>query len=350
MKTNTLFITNPTNIRYLTGFAGASETEREAYALVIGNQTYLFTNGLYKEEVQMNADKRGYTFVEINRDTPISKALGTILTKEKQKEVGFEEENLTVAELDRLKKNLGDIKLTPTANVIEERRLIKSEEEIANLRLASSITDQCFAFFRKHIKPGITEVRLAGEIEGFIRYKGATLSFAPIVAFNEHSSLPHYVPKGHSPLRRGSIVLLDFGARVNGYCADMTRTIFLGAPSDTYVRGYNAVLAANTKAIELLKKGERSGKALDAAARDCIAQADLPTYPHTLGHGVGLAIHEAPRLTIHDDQMLKDGMAVTIEPGVYIEGSYGVRIEDLVLLKADGVEILSKSDKSLTVL
>ncbi len=248
--------------------------------------------------------------------------------------------------------------------------MIKREDEIENIRQAANLTDQCFDFILGKLKPGVTETEIAWQIEFFLRGSGsdlrkrtvptppATLAFSPIVAFGENTSQPHYNPNFTRPglamqgqaLRKNDLVLLDFGARVNGYCADMTRVVFIGKPKDEWIKAYNVVLNAQQKALDLLKDGVRSGATLDAAAKEVISESDLPPYPHGLGHNVGLDIHEAPRLSVKKDANLLPGMVFSIEPGVYIEGQYGIRIEDLVLLKQDGIEILSQSSKKIMIL
>lgn len=353
MKDIPLLISNPTNIRYLTGFVGVAPEEREVYVLITKNETYLFTNSLYLENARKLND---LTIVEISRENPISRELAKIAAELKIKKLGFEEVNLTVSEYNKLKEELSEVKLIPTKNRIEELRMIKREDEVQNIRQAAKLTDQCFDFILGKLKPGITEAEFAWKIESFFRKKGASIAFSPIVAFGKNSSQPHYrpgsdlrKPQGQT-LSKTDIVLLDFGARVNGYCADMTRVVFLGHPKDEWAKAYDVVLKAQQKALDLLKEGVRSGATLDAAAKEVIAETHLPPYPHSLGHNVGLAIHEGPRLTVKKDETLKPGMIFTIEPGVYIEGQYGIRIEDLVLLKKTGIEMLSQKAKEMIIL
>ncbi len=344
-----LLVSDPANIHYLTGFASVAPQTREAYALVTPRKTYLFTNSLYTEQ----AKTLGFPVIEISRDNPLSRQLARIY---KGKTLDFEESNLTVSEYNTLKKNFT---LVPTRNRVEMLRMIKRPDEIANIRKAAQLTDQCFSHIIKHIKPGATEAGLAWEIESFIRKHGATLAFSPIVAFNKHSSQPHYqgmgsglgISKGLTP---PALVLLDFGARVDGYCGDMTRMVFVGKPKDEWKRVYDTVLQAQRQAFEYLHaqgpalSSQRFGAKADELARSVITRAGFSPYPHSLGHGVGLAIHEAPRLTIKKDELLKPGMVFSIEPAIYLEGRFGIRIEDLVLLTKDGPEILSKSPKDLT--
>ena len=370
-----LLITNPTNIRYLTGFTGAAPEEREAYCLVTQDKLFLFTNALYREKVIPLTRKpgglkrlnllasKGLTFIETSREEPFATKLAEILKKTKCIRLGFEENNLTVAELGKLDKELTGITLIPTQSKIEDVRMIKRNDEIVDIRAAAKLTDQCFDFILGKIKIGVTETDIAWEIESFIRTHGASLAFSPIVAFGKNSSMPHYQPVDSCKLTADSLILLDFGARVNGYCSDMTRMVFIGKPKDEWRRAYQTVLSAQQAALNyLIGPGpvtHAQGRALnsqllggeaDSIARGVIGKAGFSPYPHSLGHGVGLDIHEAPRLTMKKDEVLKPGMVVTFEPGVYIESQYGIRIEDLILLKNDSIEILSKSPKEIIVL
>lgn len=360
-----LLITNPTNIRYLTGFIGAAPEEREAYVLLTKKQTFLFTNALYREEAtslkRLNLLGTTLIFIEISRKNLFSTKLAWVLKRShparqgetlKRVRLGFEENNLTVAEYHKIMHVHKNVMLVPTQGRIEELRMMKREDEIENIRKAAKITDECFDFILEKIRPGISESDISWEIEAFIRARGACLAFSPIVAFGKNTSQPHY-KTSDLRLRTSDIILMDFGARVNGYCSDMTRIVFIGNPEAAWIKAYETVLDAQQKALEYLTGPgpvTRSGRAADRIAHGIIKKAGFPTYPHSLGHGVGLDIHEAPRLTVKKDQKLKPGMVVTVEPGIYIEGQYGIRIEDLVLLKEDGMEILSKSKKEMIIL
>ncbi|MBI5448769.1 aminopeptidase P family protein [Candidatus Gottesmanbacteria bacterium] len=368
-----LLITNPTNIRYLTGFTGAAPEEREAYVLLTQKTPYLFTSALYRESTknlksQIPMTKQDtITTVEISREDPFTKKLTEILKKNACVRLEFEENNLTVAELGKLKKELKGITLIPTQNKIEELRVIKKDDEITNIRAAATCTDRCFDYILGKLKPGISERQIAWEIESYIRKNGASLAFSPIVAFGRNPSMPHYQPKDRCKLTANNLILLDFGARVNGYCSDMTRVVFTGKPKNEWLHAYNTVFEAQSAAIKYLQAQGRTlnpqllGTKADQIARDVIERAGFPTYPHSLGHGVGLDIHEIPRLISQKDRILpktqpqKDaillsGIVLTVEPGIYMEGSYGIRIEDLVLLKQDGIELLSKSPKNIIIL
>ncbi len=343
-----LLVTNPVNIRYLTGFAGTGSGERESYLILTPGRKILCTGLLYRTAAtQLTSVDR---VADLTRETPLSRRLTEICAEERVRSLGFEVTDLTVAEHDTLTKNVPDVRFVATKDRVERERMIKRRDELAHIKTAASVTDQCFSFVRKRIRSGVTEARLAWDIEGFLRYKAGGIAFAPIVAFNANAALPHYDGRGTLPLRKSSLILMDFGARVNGYCADMTRVVFLGPPNDERKKAYDAVLSANRKTLELLQGGERHGATLDAAAREVLAEAGFPAYPHGLGHAVGLAIHESPRLSVNADEVLTEGMAVTVEPGIYREGEFGIRIEDLVYIAGKRVDSISESPKDLTVL
>ena len=366
--TGILLVTNPTNIRYLTGFVGVDT--RDAYLLLTKNQIYLFTNSLYREQAKQLKKSSWFMVhgsslhtIEISRDNPFTKRLANILEQENIKKLGFEEADVTVAEHNKLKKELKGVTFVPTKNRIEEIRMIKRTDEIEKIRRAARITDECFTYILTRLRIGVTESEIAWEIETFFRNNGAQSAFSPIVAFGKNTSQPHYMPfdsaqgKQSTKLKDHDVALFDFGARVNGYCADMTRVVFVGKPKSEWINAYETVLAAQQKALDYLASCSRpgleftaSGAMADKIARKSIEKSGFPPYPHSLGHAVGLEIHEAPRLTIKKNAMLKPGMVITIEPGVYIEGAYGIRIEDLVLLKKNDIEIVSKSKKVLIIL
>lgn len=348
-----LLISNPINIRYLTGFVGAEPQEHEVFVLLYQKEMYLFTNSLYIERAKQLANQRVKLHViQISRDKPLSTTLKSLLTELKIKTLGFEEINLTFAEYNNLKTTLYGVSLTPTQNKIESLRSIKRTDEIENIRYACEITDECFTYIIKQLKNGVTETEIAWKIESFFRQKGAESAFSPIVAYGKNSSQPHYQPSNNQRLTNNTLVLLDFGAKFNGYCADMTRVVFFGRPNKIILKAYNTVLKAQLAAIKYFTVAASpiSGKNADAIAREIIKKAGFIPYSHSLGHAVGLAIHEDPRITVKKDAHLKPGMAITIEPAIYQEGKFGIRIEDLVLLQENGIEVLTKSLKAITVL
>ena len=370
-----LLVTNPTNIRYCTGFTGASPDERESFLIILKDKAFLFVNSLYGEQakdrqwlhgymVSWLKDKTVFHTSTFSREDPFTTLLGKLCAKERVKRLGYEETNLTVAEFGRFKKRLDALHLLPTDNRVEKLRMIKREDELLAIRKAAALTDQCFDHILLKLTPGVDEREIAWEIESFFHKKSATAAFSPIVAFGKNTSQPHYTTGSSArgglagnlalqglPLRSQDIVLLDFGARVNSYCADMTRVVFIGKPKSEWRRAYETVLTAQSKALAYLQRTPNpSGRMADRIARSFIKNQGFPPYPHSLGHAVGLAIHEKPRLTVRKDANLLPGMVVTVEPGIYKEGSYGIRIEDLICLKKTGIEIISRSQKELTIL
>lgn len=351
-----LLVSTPTNIRYLTGFTGASPEEREAYALLTHDTTFLFTHALYIEQAQQlpktcASSETSLTVVEISRDTPLSQRILEIATQVGIKKLGFENTNIRVSEYESLIKSLTGIALVSSPDRIEKLRTIKRNDEIVSIKKAAALTDLCFNALQKLLKPGACEQDLAWFIESFFKTHGAALAFPPIVAFGPNSSMPHYDNSSNATLATQDIVLLDFAARVNGYCADMTRTVFVGTPKSEWRNAYNCLLGAQQKALDYLQTNSRaSGADVDKLVRMILETSGFPVYPHSLGHGLGLDIHEAPRLSIKTEDELQPNMVITIEPGIYVPGKYGIRIEDLVLLNERGIEILSTSPKTLTIL
>ena len=360
MEAQNIFITNATNIRYLTGFFGVEN--RDAYLLILESNAYLFVSGLYENEaknISLPTSLLQKHFPQIttlkicilSANNRIAKQLASICHKEEIDTLLYESDSLTVAEYTAFKNVLSPITLSQSRDIIENLRTKKFANEVASITTAANLTDAAFTFIQTKVIKGITEGELAWEIESFFKHAGAQLAFTPIVAFGKNSALPHYSPTGlGATLSDTDIILLDFGARVNGYCADMTRMLFVGEPKKEWLDAYRAVLAANERAIGLLAKGERNGSAIDNLARDIVTNAKLPDYPHSLGHAVGLDIHEAPRLSIYQETTLLPRMAITIEPATYIPDEFGIRIEDLVYIKETGIDVLSKSTKDVIIL
>jgi Xaa-Pro aminopeptidase len=238
-----------------------------------------------------------------------------------------------------------------TKGLVEDLRVIKNETELEDIRKAAKITDCAFDFIKGKIKKGASEKELALELEYFLKKNADEAAFPPIVAFGKNAAIPHYLPTNNQQLTTNNLILLDFGAKIHGYCSDMTRVVFFGEPSSKHKLVYKIVLAAQEEVLKTLNKYTAiSGMKLDKIARQFIKKHHFPPYPHGLGHGVGLSIHEDPRLKIASKHILRPGMVFTIEPAIYLKGWGGIRIEDLLVIKEKGVEILSRSTKSLVVL
>jgi Xaa-Pro aminopeptidase len=329
-------IYKPVNVTYITGFTGD-----DSVALVTHDKAIFITDGRYTEQAQ----KEVKDFEVIEHKTGIKEVLKEYIKTLGIKKLAFEE-SISYGQYRELKEFL-EIELIPQANLVETLRMVKDEEEIENIKKAQNITDKAFEYLLNFIKVGMTEKEVALELEYFMKKQGAEdLSFDTIVASGKRSSLPHG-KASEKVIEKGDFVTIDFGCKVNGYCSDMTRTIVMGKANEKQKEIYNIVLEAQQKAIANLKAGLTSKEA-DLLARFVIEEKGYGKYfSHSLGHGVGLEVHEAPSLSFKKEEILKEGAIVTVEPGIYIPDFGGVRIEDMVLLKEDGVINLTKSSKYL---
>lgn len=345
LKLDGLFVSGQENVTYLTGILGLSASEREAYLLITSTQTCLLT---YSTTIGMYRRISGFELIELTTGSHLSQAINEWAVKQKVNQLAFEKNNLSYAEYESLKNKL-KLHLIPTENIIEDLRLFKSPAEILAIKKAAETTDLAYTYALSKIKKAISEKDLALELEFFIRKNSQDIAFSPIVAFNENTAIPHYLPSAKIKLKDNSLVLIDMGAKYDNYCADLTRVIFFGTPYDKQIEIFETVTRANELAISSLAVG-KTGEEIDTVARNFIQQKGFEPYKHGLGHGVGLAIHEAPRLRPRIKEILKENMVFTIEPGIYIEGFCGFRIEDVIHLTSTGPQVLSRTPKELTVL
>ena len=334
-----LLIISPENRRYLTGFPSS-----DGFLAVCRDDAVFFTDSRYIEAAQkeVNADVRATLYERSLPETAAKYASDLGLKK-----FCYDGGRLTVSQLKKLEKAFDGIELTDLPGACEELRRVKSPAEIANIRAAQQITDAAFAHICTVLKRGMTELGVAAELEYFMRKNGADgLAFETIAVSGPKSSLPHGVP-GNVVLTENAFLTMDFGARYNGYCSDMTRTVVLGKADEEMRKIYDIVAKAQKAAIAALRPGV-SGKEVDAAARDIITDAGYGKYfGHSTGHSLGLEIHEEPRSSARSADVFVPGQLMTVEPGIYLEGKYGVRIEDLILVTENGHEDLTKSDKTL---
>lgn len=348
-----LLVSNMTNVRYLTGFAGSN-----GYVLLAPDATHFYSDGRYAtqaaqvvEEAEVHiAASHGAVVEEMNR---LTKSQGL-------SRIAYEATHVTVSSrgaawepppgLDKVMSYFEGAELVPGEGWVEELRKVKDAEEIASIRAAAQLGDEGFAFILDKIKPGAREIDLALELEFFLRSKGSEgVSFDPIVAAAERSALPHARPTDRT-VEKGRYLLFDFGCRIDGYCSDMTRTVVIGPVDDRHKEVYETVLASQMAALEAAGPGVSCGD-VDQVARRVIDKAGYPeAFMHGLGHGVGLDIHEAPSLKSGVADQLMPGHVITIEPGAYFEGWGGVRVEDLAVVTEDGLEVLSNAPKDLIVL
>lgn len=339
-KLDGVLISSVSNITYLTGYANFSRDEREAYIFLGSNFGYIITDGRYTEAVKEKVPHLKL-FERGNK-----RKVKDLFKKYKEiKVLGIEEDNLTVLELKNLKKIFQKLK---HFNI---QRSVKDEKEKGKIKNAAKLGDKAFKFILEEIRDGITEKEIAFKIEMFIKKAGADISFPPIVAYGANSSIPHH-KTGDTKLKTGNFVLLDFGVSYEDYCSDMTRTIFLGKATEKQRKIYKTVLEAQKKAVDFINSLIKSGKIIkakevDKVARDYITSRGYPTIPHSLGHGVGLEIHEHPHLSTKSKEELKHGMVFSIEPGIYIQGFGGVRIEDLFVYERGGLKQITNSPKEI---
>lgn len=326
------YISSYANIYYFSGF-----TSEDARLIITPNDCILMTDSRYT--VQAKNQAKGFDIHDI-ADKSIIEKLGI-------KRLGIEEENLTVKELGNINK--GDMKVFPAGNVISKQREIKDGEEIAKIRAVEKLGDEAFSHVLNFIKPGISELDVAFELEFFMRKNGASgLSFDTIAASGIRSAMPHGVAS-KKIIEKGDLLTLDFGCVLDGYCSDMTRTVAVGSIDSKSREIYETVLAAQKAGLEYIAKGKICSGA-DAAARKVITEAGYgKNFGHALGHSVGIEIHETPNLSPKCDKVLVPGNVVTVEPGIYVENFGGVRIEDLVLITDSGIENFTHSEKELII-
>ncbi len=343
------YVSQPQNCSYLTGWL--NDDEEACSALVSAGQQILLTNALYKEVATGEAS--GWEVV-VPEARKYEAAIAELAKQHGWKMIGFESTVVRYHTYELLsQEGSGIFTLKPyERTVLEDLRLLKRPDEIALLRRAIAITDETFAHICQWIQPGMTEREVAWEVAHTMVELGAeSTSFDTIVASGPNGSKPHAVP-GERKIGRGELVTIDMGARYKGYCADMTRTICLGEPAEARMREvYDTVLRA-MRTCEAGLHANISGRDADTLARDVLAEAGLGEYYiHSTGHGVGLQIHENPGLSQRTPEEVKlpVGSVVTVEPGVYIPGWTGTRIEDCVLIKEDGVEVLTQSPTELVL-
>ena len=331
-----ILVTNPMNIRWLSGFTGSY-----GRLLITEDKAVLGTDSRYFIQAQIEAPD-----FELFQDNRLDESTKALLSFTAATRLGIEANHLTLAEFNKLKR-LEDYIWIPLSNTIEEFRQYKTPTEISLIEKAASITDEAMALLPQFLWEGISEIELAWELEKSMREAGATgLAFPMIVAFGPNSALPHHNP-GEKLLKPNEIVLIDMGAELNGYKSDLTRSFFFGDENEQFQEIFDLVLGAQNAALHGLRNGALSGT-IHHLAMDVIAAGGYAeNFTHGLGHGVGLDIHEIPNLTyLRPSVPIVSSTALTIEPGIYIEGWGGIRIEDLVVIDEDGFRFISKAPKS----
>lgn len=339
-KIDSILISQPENLYYLSGCEGL-----EGYLLITEQKAILVTDFRYVEQAQHQSPD--YTIFQIKGK--MSDWLPDLFLEINIERLGFESSHLTVLASEQIsevfkKAGLNPI-LVPVNNLIESIRTIKDNQEIDNISRAVEITDSVFQFVEEALLPGITEKELAWDIEKFMRDNGSQpVPFDVIVASGQNSALPHAKPSDRI-IRSGEPVVIDIGSKYQFYGSDLTRTLVAGEPDETFKKVYNIVLQAQLAAISQIKAG-MSGNEADSIARNIISQAGYgEAFGHSLGHGIGLVTHENPRLGQNSSDILTEGMVFTIEPGIYLSGWGGIRIEDDVVIENSLVKVLSSASK-----
>jgi Xaa-Pro aminopeptidase len=329
------------SVRYLTGFSGSN-----SLLVVTDSETFFMTDFRYEEQIrtEVTADHKNILTGNLLNSGKLRKIFST------RKKIGFEEEHVSVRQYADLKKAASGKKITGTSGIVEALRAVKDRDEIALIEKAVGITDTVFQKILGRIKPGISESELAAEISYQHKMLGAESdAFESIVASGYRGALPH----GRATLKKiqsGEFVTLDFGCVYQGYYSDMTRTVCVGSPTSEMKKVYAVVLEAQKRAIGFMN-ASAGGKNIDSVARKYIASQGYGNYfGHGLGHGVGLEIHESLRLSQQSKDTLRIGNVVTVEPGIYLPKKFGVRIEDIVVVRERGCEVLTSSPKELICL
>ena len=340
-----LLVSKIENYRYLSGFTGSS-----GWLLISRNQAILATDFRYTEQAKKEAPQ--FDVVQIKGD--LNDWLPRLTSEFGWRKLGFESSFVPFAVYQHVSKAIKTrkfkLELIPTTNLVENLRFIKGKDELELITKAVKLTDTVFSQIKSSIKPGVTEKEAAWEIERCLRETGSDgIAFDIIVASGPNSALPHAKPT-EKVICANEPVLIDMGAKVNGYCSDFSRTLCFGKADKMLTEVYNIVLRSQLTAIEGIKTGMTANK-VDKLARDVITQAGYgDAFGHGLGHGIGLEVHECPALGPSSHDLLTNGMVFTVEPGIYIPGWGGVRIEDVVSLQGGKARVLTRSDKAMEVI
>jgi Xaa-Pro aminopeptidase len=336
LKIDALLVSAPANVRYLSDYAGSN-----GLMLVTAAESHFFTDPRY----QLEAAQKITCKVHIAKG-PLTVAASALLKRKKLKKIGFESAWVHYEDYLRIKEALPlGFSLHPVGRVIEEQRMVKSPQEIERIRTSVRVNSEAYSRTMRNIRPGLRERDIAAELEFQMRLLGAEkAAFDTIVAAGAHSALPHAQPAADR-LAENELLLIDMGSSLEGYSSDMTRVSYAGEAPKQVRDLYYAVLEAQLAAIDAVRPGIAAGK-VDAAARNVLKAHKLDrAFVHATGHGLGLEIHEMPRIGKAEKTELRAGMAITIEPGAYLDGLGGVRIEDTVLVTVDGCEVLTPTPK-----
>ena len=337
-----LIVSDLGSVNWLTGFTGTF-----GIAVVSGDAAQFITDSRYAIQAGEQVKDMPHSWFQspVNGDEYLAQKIKEMGIQR----IGFEGASVTYANFERWRDKLAGIELYGAPDLVSDLRMVKNESEIDRVRAACGIADACFEHVQRLIQPGVTEYDINLDIEFFIRRQGAEIAFPPIVVSGERSARPHG-KASEKKLEVGDFLTMDFGAKVEGYCSDITRTVVVGEATDRHREIYNQVLKAEVECINAIKPGVRAAD-VDTLARTILDEKGLAQYfGHGLGHGLGALVHDAGRMNKTSQNVFEPGQIWTVEPGVYIPGFGGVRIEDDVLVTENGVETLTKSPKDLLVL
>lgn len=339
-KLDAILVSDGYNMRYISGFRGNT-----GYLYLSESRQVLLTDSRYT--VQAGEEAAGFEIMEISHNCGYGELLKQLLEEDQKYSIGFEDLHVIYADFMKIKDSCPKRSWMPLGHSLNRLRIVKTKEEIALLEQAEAIGDQAFSYILNEIRPGVTELEIAAKLDYFMKSHGASdNSFETIVASGVNSAMPHAIPS-EKKIAYGDLVTMDFGCIYKGYCSDMTRTIVVGKAENKQREIYNTVLRAQDAALSIIREG-LTGREVDQAARDIITEAGYgPYFKHALGHSVGLYVHEEPRLSPQNREALIAGTIETVEPGIYLPGFGGVRIEDMIVVLEDGHRNLAKSTKKL---
>ncbi|MBA2450978.1 MAG: aminopeptidase P family protein [Chloroflexi bacterium] len=347
-EVDALLVSQPESRFYLSGYTGHDLPPRDSAGLLViaHDGSVLLTDPRTSEQAEQEAPD--YEVVVYSPANRVTARLAETVQQLGVGRLGFESIHLPYqvwADFGEAIKEHAELR--PLKDLVDRLRISKDAVELRSLQAAIDVLDDCFEHIARHeLRPGRTEREIAAAVERYLQDHGASTAFPPIVASGSNASMPHAVPTDRQ-LQEGEPITIDIGARVDGYCSDMTRTVCMGTPSDKLREIHGLVLRAQLRAEEEIRPG-MSGKDADAIARELLAQAGYgEQFSHGLGHGIGLEVHELPWVSLRGERPLEKGMVFSVEPGVYVPGWGGVRIEDLVVMEDEGVRVLCRSPKSL---
>ncbi len=341
LNLDALLLGNDSNIRYVSGYTGS-----DSYILLLEDIQFFITDYRYSEQAEKECP--GYEVVVVDRNTQThEKVIADIIKSYQILKIAFETNLAVYKFIINIQKELSDEQMIPTEGIVENFRSTKKPEEIENISKAATIADKSFQEILSFIKPGVTEIELAWQLENLLRQNGAQGSAFPIISITgQKTSMPHGIPS-NDKIKTGDFITMDFGALYNGYRSDMTRTVILGKPNEKQLKVYNIVKESQAAAVNAVK-ADIPGRDIDKVANDIIKKHQYLEFASKgTGHGLGLDIHEIPFLNGKCKEKLKENNVITIEPGIYVPFWGGVRIEDTVVVKKTGCEILTNSPREL---